>query len=497
MSRVLIAALAAVSTLIPAPVTAQEGEVPAEGPVAAGPGDGSDPSEAEPVPDAGPLGEAAEPDDLGGGLEPPGAEGPLGPGPGAGTGSCIDTATGCVDPLVLADLLWHFEAAAEEEAAALGELSRGLDRLNDLEAQLKELNSRVAEVNRRLLAARSARRYADIRVEVARQNLDDVHRALAGEEDRLRQQAVAAFMGGADQRELDKLVAIMRSESLLEVESIRQYSEAVLDDQQRTIDRVVALRMAVEGMNAELDAAENEAARVQDEIGAIEADVEVLWRAHRDLVERTETEVEDLGRIVGEIRDRKDDYAAELFRSTAGAGGSIAALLRERQRGQQLPERTVGILTNPVPGAPIVSNFGPRMHPILGYVRIHAGVDISAPWGRPVRASADGTVVLAEDQGGFGLVTVIDHGNGIATLYAHLSAFAAAPGDVVRQGDLIGLVGSTGLSTGPHVHFEVRLFGQAVDPMVFLDLSAPGTTVVGGSLAGEVADHHTGPSPDD
>jgi murein DD-endopeptidase MepM/ murein hydrolase activator NlpD len=108
------------------------------------------------------------------------------------------------------------------------------------------------------------------------------------------------------------------------------------------------------------------------------------------------------------------------------------------------------------------------LHPILGITRMHAGTDISGPMGAPMRASADGVVVMAEDRGGYGLTVVIDHGNQLATLYAHMSSFAVKAGDVVAQGDTIGAVGSTGLSTGPHCHWEVRVLGLPVDGRPYL-----------------------------
>lgn len=133
------------------------------------------------------------------------------------------------------------------------------------------------------------------------------------------------------------------------------------------------------------------------------------------------------------------------------------------------PVRTlVGLdLLEPVPGA-IGSGFGPRRHPILGVVRMHRGVDIGAPSGTPIRAAGPGRVLRAGVAGDYGILVTIDHGNGAETRYAHLSRAHVAVGDEVVRGDLIGQVGSTGLSTGPHLHFEVRVDGKPVDPAPWL-----------------------------
>jgi murein DD-endopeptidase MepM/ murein hydrolase activator NlpD len=126
-----------------------------------------------------------------------------------------------------------------------------------------------------------------------------------------------------------------------------------------------------------------------------------------------------------------------------------------------------GFLRRPVAG-PVTSGFGARVHPIYGDVRVHKGLDLSARSGEAVHAAAGGVVVEAGWQGGYGNAVLIDHGNGLATFYAHNSRNEVEIGQRVRAGDVIALAGSTGASTGPHVHFEVRVNGQAVDPAPYL-----------------------------
>ena len=125
--------------------------------------------------------------------------------------------------------------------------------------------------------------------------------------------------------------------------------------------------------------------------------------------------------------------------------------------------RESGGLTQPVPGR-ITSNFGLRMHPILGYSRMHRGVDFRAGHGTPILAVADGRVSRAGWAGGYGRQVRLSHANGLLTSYSHMSRIAVAPGSRVRQGQVIGYVGSTGLSTGPHLHFETYRNGRAVNP---------------------------------
>jgi murein DD-endopeptidase MepM/ murein hydrolase activator NlpD len=124
--------------------------------------------------------------------------------------------------------------------------------------------------------------------------------------------------------------------------------------------------------------------------------------------------------------------------------------------------------------APITSGFGYRYHPILHFSRMHSGIDFGASWGSPIVAAADGQVATAGFAGGYGRQVQIAHAGGISTSYSHLSSMVVSPGSFVRQGQLIGYVGSSGLSTGPHLHYEVHRGGQAVNP---LSVRFAGTTV--------------------
>ncbi len=117
---------------------------------------------------------------------------------------------------------------------------------------------------------------------------------------------------------------------------------------------------------------------------------------------------------------------------------------------------------------PITSPFGNRFHPVLGYSRFHAGTDFGAEQGSPILAAETGVVIFAGWYGGYGNAVILEHGDGLTTLYGHASRLNVREGQTVKKGDVIAAVGTTGLSTGPHLHFEVRRNGKPVDPMAFL-----------------------------
>lgn len=145
----------------------------------------------------------------------------------------------------------------------------------------------------------------------------------------------------------------------------------------------------------------------------------------------------------------------------------LAALIRQRISVQGGNVQGTGQMIYPI-SARMTSGFGTRVHPVLGYRRFHAGIDFGAPTGAAIRAADSGRVIFAGWYGGYGRAVIIDHGSGITTLYAHSSQLYVREGQAVQQGQPIAAVGSTGLSTGPHLHFEVRRNGSPVNPLSFL-----------------------------
>ncbi|WP_311031685.1 M23 family metallopeptidase [Mesorhizobium koreense] len=172
--------------------------------------------------------------------------------------------------------------------------------------------------------------------------------------------------------------------------------------------------------------------------------------------------------------DGKASDESELLYANATFGGTAHTYYRFQMKNgsidyfdQDGKSARQFLFRNPAPGARISRGFGMERHPILGIMRMHTGVDYATRRGTPILAAGNGVVEKVGWASGYGKETVIRHANGYETLYAHQSAFASGiePGDHVRQGQVIGYVGSTGLSTGPHVHFEIRINDRPVDPL--------------------------------
>ena len=190
---------------------------------------------------------------------------------------------------------------------------------------------------------------------------------------------------------------------------------------------------------------------VRDRLAASRDDVSAAERAKRG--------------ALGEIRATEANLHDEV-EALAAESASLAATIRGASSGTSASAPSASGLIWPVSG-PVTSGFGPRGG------RMHEGIDIAVPEGTPVVAAASGTVIYAGWLGGYGNLVVVDHGGGLSTAYAHNSGFATSVGARVAQGDVVSYSGNTGHSTGPHVHFEVRVNGTAVDPLGYLSGAGP------------------------
>jgi murein DD-endopeptidase MepM/ murein hydrolase activator NlpD len=174
----------------------------------------------------------------------------------------------------------------------------------------------------------------------------------------------------------------------------------------------------------------------------------------------------------GSTAPAADDEFHKLFASwkSLETGTTIAAAPARRTSGGVSIPSLIPVSSSRA----MSSGFGMRVHPVLGGMRSHKGIDLPATTGTPIHASADGVVGKADWFGGYGLFVELDHGGNMETRYGHMSRIAVAEGQRVRKGDVIGYVGSTGRSTGAHLHYEVRIGGEAVNPVPYMQTVVPG-----------------------
>ncbi|MGE5594054.1 MAG: murein hydrolase activator EnvC family protein [Betaproteobacteria bacterium] len=325
------------------------------------------------------------------------------------------------------------------------ELEKTRARLSSLESQAKRLAQAVTQAERDLAAAEDD-------LAVARKRLD---RTLSVLKTRLR----AMYMSGpADYLEVlfsaaDFADFVTRFEY---VEMLAEHDAECLDEVKAEVATIEAKMAQVADRKAKLQKEREDLARVQAQVKVQETQLAAKVREREAILARVQKERAQYEQALNELE--------EMSRELERAIRELQA--REARTGKSLP-RWTGKFLMPVKGR-ISSDFGMRFHPILGTSRFHSGIDIAVPSGTPVLAAADGVVIYSGWVSGYGYTVIIDHGGGLSTLYGHNSALLVKSGQSVLQGDRIARSGSTGLSTGPHVHFEVRDNGTPVNPWQWL-----------------------------
>ena len=349
--------------------------------------------------------------------------------------------------------------ASADEAAALRTLAEIRSRRAPIDARVAELNAEIAGISARLAPLEVEIRALEERMVDA----EDRFRARQAEYEVARaevERSAAQVYRSARRGATYDYVTAARPDDLVQG---AKYLDEVNESQRAVARRATELRNKVDEERRDLrqrrDAAEAAATEVRDlrdRAAALRAEIEPA-RARAAAEAAAEEQQLRL------IRSQKAAWERE-YAELRAVSDAIAARLRG---GGARSGQAGACEFRPTPGN-ISSGFGTRTDPLGGGTGFHAGIDIAVGSGTPIRACRSGTVTIAGWQGGYGNTVVIDHGGGMATLYAHQSSIAVSTGQTVLPGQVIGYVGSTGRSTGPHLHFEVRMSGNPVNPMPYL-----------------------------
>jgi murein DD-endopeptidase MepM/ murein hydrolase activator NlpD len=349
------------------------------------------------------------------------------------------------------------ESSAAESAARA--------RVVDAQAQRAKYDAALADVTTRLAAADT--RLAAAQAEVDRLagvqqalqvTVDATQKKLTSARNDVRHSAVLLYQHGDGTEMIGLLGSTDGSGDLVEG---KHYLQRVSDKRQGDAKRVTRLKQqldaqrdAVAQQKQQADAARAAAADEKAQLDALAAQ-QASARAASDNALQVENAA--LSTAIAQHDQAEDALAQESARIAASA-----------QTAGDGPTQGDGTCIWPVSG-PISSGFGYRTDPVTGATAYHAGLDISVACGTPIKAAGTGTVLTAGwNNGGYGNMTLLSHGNGMSTLYGHQSSIIVSAGQAVSQGQVIGYVGSTGKSTGCHLHFEVRVNGNPVDPRGYL-----------------------------
>ena len=323
------------------------------------------------------------------------------------------------------------------------ELSENLQQVQKLDEKIESSNKELEEINTKISKLQASMNEVQAKLKIAEENFNN-------QKEKLDNRLIAVY----ESSDTEYLDVILSSRSISEflsnyflITELAKHDTELLEDMQSKKNEIQKSKEKLENDKKEL------------------ATIKANQSKTAKILENTKTVRENyiskLSNSEKEIQAKIDEYNAQF----AAINAEILAMVQDGIAAEYIG----GELAWPVPGyTRISSKYGMRTHPITGVYKLHTGTDISAPMGANFIAANDGIVTKAGYNGAYGNMVIIDHGGGVSTLYAHGSEILVQVGQNVKRGEPVLKVGSTGYSTGPHAHFEVRLNGVVTDPMPYI-----------------------------
>ena len=334
------------------------------------------------------------------------------------------------------------ESVIEIEGIKL-ELTETLEQINKLDEQIYKYEDEIKQIENRV-------KNKEQEIELVEQKLEYLEQKYE-EQKRLFQNRIVALYENSETTYLDVL---LNSKSIVDfisryyiIEEIAAHDAELLETVEREKELIELVEQELKEQQAELKEVKTDE---QKKVISLE-NAKLVQSSYKNSL--TEEEIE--------IQTQIDEFTEEL--------NKVEAEILFISSGNISENYTGGLFAWPSPGYyTITSEYGMRLHPILKVYRSHSGLDIGAPMGADIIAANDGVVIKSTYMSSYGNVIMIDHGGGVVTVYAHGSELVAKLGDTVKRGDVILKCGSTGWSTGPHVHFEIRINGKTIDPFPYI-----------------------------
>lgn len=388
-----------------------------------------------------------------------------------------------VIPVVIAALLTpNFAVLAEDEdlqnqlSDVQNRMAQESEKKAQAEAVIGSVNDRLYTIQQQLEAAQrdyqavaNELKATEEKIAATQAELEKTRARLQVREGVFTKRVRDIYMHG----QLSYLDVVLGAKDFSDFSNRLELLRRIIDADITLISDIRKERAAIETAKQELETQRARQAQLRDQAAAKRDEIEsrrkeqqaILYQAQNDkaMAEQAYNEYQQSSQAIAEmLRQRAADRAAQAAAAAAqassgGGGGSDS----------YQPVSGSGALIWPVNGV-VTSPYGYRTHPIFGTTIYHSGIDIGVDYGTPVHAADGGVVVEAGWISGYGYAVIIDHGNGLSTLYGHNQELAVSEGQSVSQGQVIAYAGSTGNSTGPHVHFEVRANGDPVDPSAYL-----------------------------
>ena len=349
-------------------------------------------------------------------------------------------------------------AAKADAETVIGSVS---EQLRQIEEQLRQATAELGTIKEQRVAVEND-------ITLNERQLAEAQKRLEGRESVFYKRVRDIYINGR----LSYLDVVIGSKDFSDFANRLEVLKRIIDSDITLINEIKKERAEIEAHKQKLEADRAKLVELEKAALAKQAEIEQKKAERNVVLQKAQNDRATAMQAIEELNASSAQVSAMLKERQAARAAAVAAAAAAAQSsgGQGASDNWVqgtGQLGWPVSGE-ITSPYGYRVHPIWGTTIYHSGIDIGVDEGTPVHAADGGVVVWSGWMGGYGYAVVIDHGNGLSTLYGHNSELAVDEGQSVAKGQVISYAGSTGNSTGPHVHFEVRVNGDPVDPMGYL-----------------------------
>jgi murein DD-endopeptidase MepM/ murein hydrolase activator NlpD len=347
-------------------------------------------------------------------------------------------------------------------------------RIVAIQKEIERLDNKLAETVKQREKTEKELAILQRKLVQTRQELEEAKRELAKQNQVLDERLVGVYKNGS----VFYLQVLLTSTDFADFLNRLAFLQLIVEQDIKLLRKIERTKKLVEARKAALEENQRQVTEKRLVLLTQERQIKALKQEQENQKAAAQLEVAKQQKLLAEAKKEQETYENVedlLISASIEVTNEIRRLEREARRGLSsgrkvlaTPNQSYRVSRSgfvwPTQGR-ITSRYGMRWHPILGRYRMHTGVDIAAPTGQSIVAAQSGTVLVAGWLRGYGLTVIINHGNGVSTLYAHTSAVLVSVGDYVERGAVIARVGSTGLATGPHLHFEVRVNGEPKNPM--------------------------------